>query len=268
MIYKRTKIAPSLISNTVIKTHKDPIKGEIHVYAICWNEEKFLPFFLAHYATFCDKIFIYDNKSTDKSREIISAHPKAILKDFESGNQIRDDLYLKIKNHEWKKSRNIANWVIVCDIDEIFYHKNPLEYLKRIHAKGYCMVKPMGYNMASEEYPAYGKQITELVKNGVSFEPESKLCVFNPNRIEEMNYSAGCHSARPLAKNLTIHVGEAFLLHYKFLGKENFIERNINYQKRLSKVNIDRNWGAHYLQSREAHESTFNGTLKQSKPVI
>jgi hypothetical protein len=268
MIYRRTNQQPMRHVSTIPRVHRNPTDGEIHVYAICWNEENLLPFFLDHYSSFCDKIFIYDNRSSDRSREIISSYPKSILRDFDTGNQIRDDLYLKVKNQEWKKSRQIASWVIVCDIDEFFYHQEPKEYLKRIKSSGYNIVKPKGFNMVSEEYPVVGIPITSQVTNGVAFEPESKLCAFNPNLIEEINYSAGCHSARPIGKNVTIHTGEAFLLHYKFLGRENYIKRNIEYQKRLSSVNIQRNWGAHYLQSREAHESTFDGTLKTSNKVI
>ena len=29
---------------------------KIWAYAICWNEEKILPYYLRHYEKFCDKI--------------------------------------------------------------------------------------------------------------------------------------------------------------------------------------------------------------------
>jgi glycosyltransferase involved in cell wall biosynthesis len=46
---------------------------KVGLTAPCFNEERFLPYFLRHYSTFCDKIFIFDNCSTDKSKEIIKS---------------------------------------------------------------------------------------------------------------------------------------------------------------------------------------------------
>jgi glycosyltransferase involved in cell wall biosynthesis len=48
---------------------------KIWAYAICWNEEVMLPYYLKHYEKFCEKIIIYDNMSTDNSRNIIKNHP-------------------------------------------------------------------------------------------------------------------------------------------------------------------------------------------------
>ena len=87
----------------------------IDVFAICYNEEVMLPYFINHYQKMGANITIYDNFSTDRSQEIITESGCTLLT-YDSNNQIRDDLYLQIKNNCWKKSK--AEWVIVCDIDE------------------------------------------------------------------------------------------------------------------------------------------------------
>mgnify|MGYP003885661107 CR=1 FL=1 len=43
---------------------------KIHLYSICYNEQVMLPHFIDHYSSFCDKLFIYDNFSTDLSSDI------------------------------------------------------------------------------------------------------------------------------------------------------------------------------------------------------
>lgn len=42
----------------------------IHAHILAWNEEKILPFTLDYYSSFCEKIFIHDNMSTDSSDDI------------------------------------------------------------------------------------------------------------------------------------------------------------------------------------------------------
>lgn len=47
----------------------------IHVYTICWNEERFLPYFLRHYGAFAEEITVFDNGSDDNSVAIARAFP-------------------------------------------------------------------------------------------------------------------------------------------------------------------------------------------------
>ena len=105
---------------------------KVWAYVICWNEEVMLPYYLRHYEIFCDKIIIYDNMSTDRSQEIIKAHPKCELRLYDSKGEVRDDLYLKIKNHAWKEARGQGiDYVIVGDTDEFLYHPNILKIFER-----------------------------------------------------------------------------------------------------------------------------------------
>jgi glycosyltransferase involved in cell wall biosynthesis len=62
---------------------------KIHVYIISYNEEKLLPFTLDYYSTFCEKIFVYDNYSTDSSDEIYKKYNKVEVIKWDSGNEIK-----------------------------------------------------------------------------------------------------------------------------------------------------------------------------------
>ncbi|HEY3372002.1 MAG TPA: glycosyltransferase family 2 protein, partial [Prolixibacteraceae bacterium] len=87
----------------------------IHYYTLCWNEERILSMVLDYYSEFCESMVVMDNESDDNSPSIIHSYPKATVRTYSSNGQIRDDIYLEIKNNVWKESRGKADWVIICD---------------------------------------------------------------------------------------------------------------------------------------------------------
>ena len=250
----------------------------IHVYAICWNEEKILPFFIRHYSSIAEKIIIYDNESSDRSREIIESSPKCIYRSYNSNNTIRDDLYASIKNNVWKESRGIADWVIVVDIDEFVYCPTDFfKEIKRLNKIGLSIITPTGYNMIADNIVWDSeKQLHELCKYGSLWIPESKPCVFNPNSVREINYNYGGHKCRP--KNLwqkyknryltRIIKNNLFVLHYKYLGLQYTVDRYKSLRSRLSDYNKSVAAGVHYLKSDEKVVEEFNRIKSEAKQII
>ena len=53
-----------------ITTVKKPV---IHAYFLCYNEATILPHLIKHYLSFCDKVCILDNFSTDNSVQIVNS---------------------------------------------------------------------------------------------------------------------------------------------------------------------------------------------------
>ena len=90
---------------------------KVHVYILCYNEEVVLPHTIEHYRrNFSDCEFtIYDNKSTDESRNI-AKDLSCNLIEWESNNEIDDYKYKDIKNACWKEQKE--GWAIVIDMDE------------------------------------------------------------------------------------------------------------------------------------------------------
>ena len=155
----------------------------IHAHILAFNEEKILPFTLDYYSSFCKKIFIYDNMSTDSSDEIYGQYPKVIVKKWNSNNEINELNYIEIKNTAYKISRNDkADWVIVCDCDEFLYHPTLLEKLESYKRLGVTVPLVNGHDMVSEKFPEYdGGFITEKIKTGSDvYEPFCKKIIFNP----------------------------------------------------------------------------------------
>ena len=91
----------------------------VHLYTLCWDEADMLGFFFRHYDPFVDRYVIYDDGSTDGSREILSAHPKVELRDFPRTDP--DSFVLShraMQNEAWKESRHRADWIVITAIDE------------------------------------------------------------------------------------------------------------------------------------------------------
>jgi hypothetical protein len=237
----------------------------IHAHILAFNEEMILPFTLDYYSVFCDKIYVYDNMSTDSSDEIYKRYPKVIVKKWDSNNEINELNYLKIKNNGYKVSRgDNADWVIVCDCDEILYHGKLLERLEYYKEQGITVPLVNGHDMVSEVFPEYdGELITKKITTGSEvYPPFCKNIVFNPKI--NVNFGIGAHSFSS-DKTINSNSPELKLLHYKFLGKE-YVEKIYKSRaERLSEFNKTNKFGEHYFNVPYEY---MNKLLTEKIPVI
>lgn len=243
---------------------------KIDLYALCWNEERFLPYFLRHYSPLCRSITIWDNESTDGSLDIISSYPNTKVVQHPTGNEIRDDLWLEFKNTSWKESRGAAaaDWVLVVDLDEIVYHPRLLEYLEACKAKGITLAWTVGYEMVSERFPETSGQIYEDVTDGVRDEWYSKPAIFDPNAITEINYEPGAHTCNPTGRVSEDHSPDLKLLHYRFLGLDYVLPRFEARRRRQSSLNKQRGWGYHFQKGPREIKRWYKSVKKQARPVL
>lgn len=245
----------------------------IWVYTVCYNEQHFVKNFLSAYEE-AERIVVYDNMSTDNTRELLHQDPRVEIRHYDSGGKIRDDLYLDIKNHAWKEARGKADWVIVVDFDEIFCNvqlidNEPVFNLDLSLAEEFDLIQPVGYNMVSLNAPlgAEGHPF-KYSKNGLRHPPNDKICCFRPDKVAEMRYYSGAHNCDPLDMNykpdaLKIVCGypNFRMLHYKFWNLDQYMERMADYQTRMSEVNKGMGWAWHYMLPLEEHKNTFvNGS--------
>ena len=245
---------------------KKPI---VHYYAVCWNEEKMLPFMFQHYDQFVDHYTIYDNFSDDNSGNIIHSHKNAEIIKFKTEG-FDDTTHNDIKNNCWKRSRGKADYVIVCDIDEFIYHKDILQMLALLKNDKFSIVKPFGYNMYSTEYPCYNSEtsITEQVKRGIRVPMFDKCILFDPHAIAEINYKPGAHECHPWGRVKWYRNEDTKLLHYKNIGLKQLLERNRLYASRLSKKNIEKNYGSEYLKKEQFIIQEFKENEQRATEII
>jgi hypothetical protein len=241
---------------------------KIHAYIISYNEEKLLPFTLDYYSTFCEKIFVYDNYSTDSSDEIYKKYDKVEVTKWDGGNEINENNYVRIKSEEYRKySRNsVVDWVITIDCDEFVYHPNLIEKLKEYKEHGVTVVQTSGHEMVCEVFPEYdGGLLPNKVKIGSDkMSMLSKSIIFNPNI--DINFEVGAHYFK---SNQTVlsPSDEIKILHYKALSKEYVITIYNERFKRLSNLNKKNNWGTHYSDVNN-FLNLMNNILKNNKNIV
>ena len=208
---------------------------KIHVYSPMYNEEVLLPYWLRHYETFADQIFVWDDDSTDSTREILSKHPKVTLLPREK-HGLWDDYFVDELFPQYKQySRGIADWVIAVDADEFVYHPNLKEVLKTQKEKyNIQIIQCQGFSMLSDKLPTTNGQIYDEINMGVPDYLETKWVIHSPEI--DVYYRKGRHGyphGFKIFRNKSRYPYNGIkLLHYRYLGKEYIEKRGI--KNRLS----------------------------------
>lgn len=233
----------------------------VHCYILCWNEEKMIRHTLNHYSMFCSQITVLDNHSTDATCEIIRKEfPQVIIQKFDTGGQVRDDIYLDLKNNCWKASRGKADWVVVCDADEFLFHHDIKKELQIRKENKETLPVIQGFNMVHHEFPTdYKRPLYEQVQTGIRAFNFDKQILFDPNETIEINYQPGAHDCRPTIK--TAHVVDPHplnLLHFKYMGREHLYERHRLYASRISRFNQKNGFGAEYTFGKKHVDECFD----------
>lgn len=229
----------------------------IHIYSLCWNEERLLPYYFRHYDAIADRFFIFDDASTDASLDILAKHSKVEIDRFYK----QPDSFVAsahvFNNNIWKRSRNKADWVILCNMDEHLYHPDLLNYLKQCQDAGITAIPAEGYQMISDSFPDSDERLCDLIAFGMRYKKMSKLCIFNPDAIDEINYKHGRHYANPIGRVVYPQKRDLKLLHFKYLGLDYLITRWAELSKGLRRIDIEKGWGSRYLSEREKIEQSF-----------
>jgi hypothetical protein len=208
----------------------------IWVFAYGFNEVAVLPFWLRHYSAFADQIHVWDDHSTDGTRELLAAHPKVVLHDWPGTDGMDEEMNLELAHASYPLARGHADWVMWPDMDEFLYHPDMHNYLAGRKAAGREAIYAWGYNMIAENGlpPDDGKsQIWELLRTGVHAPVYSKPIIFQPHidlrwaRGKHHLYDgAGSINVGPVPQWFRSDEWEIKLLHYRYLGVEYTRARN------------------------------------------
>lgn len=232
----------------------------IEAYVLAFNEEETIHLTIKHYQTFCSRVTILNNHSTDRTTEIAKAMGCRI-RNFGTPGILNDRDYINIKNECWKESR--YDWVIVCDADEILTWEPKWIIDGIAKVDGVTIWKTQGWNVFSHEMP---KDNWLDIDNGHPEENYSKTVMFNPKEITDINFRIGCHVSSP--KGNVIWSQETLtLFHYRNVGgPQRLVDRHNLYRPRMSEENIQRNWGHHYLVTDEERIKEWESKYQKSKP--
>lgn len=223
----------------------------ITIYTITYNEEVILPYFIKWYRDRFPncKIVVYDNESTDGTKNICLSTPNLQYIPYHTGNKLSDSTYLKIKNNAWKHAD--TDWVIVCDVDEFLdVNESNLNDNQSIY-------KAKGFNMFNLDNL---QDITEI-NYGLPAVQYDKSILFNRKRLTEINYGAGCHHCEPQG-DVVFSVINPPLYHMKFLNVDYIVQRYKMYSERLSDENLEMRWGYHYQQAEQDIRDSYHNWAK------
>lgn len=200
-VEKEMDLCDPLVDHNSIHTAESQ-DGKVILITVGWNEQNILPMFLEYYGPQVDKIVYYDNQSTDDSLSILSNYQKEMKKgcatlqviEFDTSNQIRDDMLIELKNTAWKNYTDPDfRWLIIVDVDEFIVPlmRKPLrEFLNE--NKIYDAVQCVGYQMFGPKY-----SLCEIRK-GARCDQYDKVCCWNLETLSDINYSPGCHKCCPV----------------------------------------------------------------------
>ena len=201
---------------------------KIDIYVTMYNEEFMVPYFLRHYETFANRIFVFYDKSTDKTRELLEHHPKVTVFDVERSGIDEGYWISKLWTKYEESSRGRADWVALVDTDEFLYHPNLINVLTQEKEQGTQLIQPEGFIMISESPPTTKEQIYDEIKTGLPDFWATQCCLFDPDIY--IRFRPGCHSIAHMQKEIKFKVGSELgikLLHYRWLGKEYAQKRDV-----------------------------------------
>ena len=245
----------------------------IDVYATAHNEAVMLPYFLRHYERIADRIFVWEDESTDGTREMLAAHPKVTVLDVRQHGV--DDLYWVTELYPQYIRRSVdATWACIVDIDEFIYHPRLMDVLGEAAAEGTRLIQCDGYQMVGDASPKAAGQIYEAFPDGFPDPWQSKTVIVSPKM--PVIYAPGRHAIQFVADGVTplrwpiaprtgpywkgwlrmSDIPEAQrpagrtdlgikLLHYRYLGKPYAAARSAENLSRMSAMNVKNKWHKH-----------------------
>ena len=271
---------PTETSNKIIpQTLTNMPTTPIHIFILCYNEELILPHTLRHYRTHLPHAYItiYDNESTDSSREIAEAWGCRVVV-WSSGNQQNEYIQQNIKNDVWKSSTSFTEiqidprpecsgkgWKIVVDMDEWVVINE--EQLAEEEANGTTILRIQGVNVIGKSQDELLADMTaediQQWNQVAKWKPESKNICFLAPPITQMNYTRGAHACRPEGERVKYSRKIYYNKHMENLGLP-FLIKKFTLRKQRNAVMNAREINLHYTDDVAKLTERFQSVVEKS----
>lgn len=226
-------------------------------FTVVRNEEVLMPYFMRHYKEFCSKIIVYDDHSTDNTRQIVWQNGGIVRDCPWSG--LDDIKHTEFAAQQYKEARGEADWVIWVDADEFIWHRQLTKRLLSLTLDGVTLPRVQGYSMVSDHVPDGTGQIYDEIRMGFRDDSYGKQCVFSP--LIDIIWSAGKHEAYSL-QSVSNTEDPLKLFHYRYLDATWHKQRNERNYARLDPINIARQHG---IETYPGYEGKHSSSWYQDK---
>lgn len=219
----------------------------VHLHCVCWNDIDMLHYFFRNYDEMVSHYFVDDDGSDDGTLDYLAQHSNVTVR---QKPRINPDSYV-LESHashqtSWLRSRGIADWVLVVDIDEHIYHPDLSGYLQAQTEAGVTAIPALGFQMLAHESPPPEVRLSDHLRRGAPWAQMSKLVLFSPDAVTNPGFAVGRHSAEPAGAVRYPERDELLLLHYKYLELKAVSRRHAAEQARRRKLDLEHDWGHRY----------------------
>ena len=212
-----------------------------------------------------DRYFIHDNQSTDGSLRILNAHLRVtVLPLFLEGESRVGAAFAQV-NQFWHPSRSQADWVAVCNIDELFWHIDLPWYLRECRRRGSPSCRARAIRWSVSAFPSRW-QLVCTHRFGVRHGALDKPAFFNPDAITKSGFGFARHSCNPKGRVVRPARDEIVLLHYKFLGLDYLTERHAELNARRRPGDIASDYDFHYKSNQT--KAAYDDLLARRSKII
>jgi hypothetical protein len=222
-------------------------------------------------------ITVYDNESTDRSREIAEAWGCRVVS-WNSGDIQNEYIQQNIKNDVWKTSSPFTEvqidpqsqlsgkgWKIIVDMDE--WVTVTEEQLAEEEAQGTSILRIKGVNVIGQSQDALLTDISpqemQQWKQVTDWKPENKNLCFLAPPITQMNYTRGAHACRPEGERIQYSKHIYYNRHMENLGLP-FLIRKFTLRKQRNRTMHAHQINLHYTDDISQLTERFQSTVQQS----
>ena len=179
-----------------IKLHKEPPLHYLSVVVIAKNDGPYFKEWLDwHISQGVEKFYVYDNESTDCTRETLQPYIDRGIVDYTYFPGYRKQL--AAYDDCLKKHRYETRWLAVIDMDEFIVplkHSSIPEYLKELEKFPVVEINWLCYGSAGQKERKPGGVMERFKRHSLPLHPLNKhvKSILDPRRVYGMT---GCHEA-------------------------------------------------------------------------
>lgn len=239
----------------------------LEAHLLCLNEAKLVPYVMDYWKE-ADKIYLYDNGSTDGSVELLSKYPNVEVIPFSTGGFVDEFALTHMRNTQWQRSKESADWIAVCDFDEVPYAPDGLKATLERHSGA---LRTKMHQIVCDYFPEYNPNLLLHQNKGIRYYDKDthfdKTLLFPVKNLNVINFTLGSHNCHP---NILIeqYPADISILHLKYLGKDYILEKSRRLYENLRpdiKAAGGIDW--HYKKIVEDYDNYMKEILMYSYPV-